>query len=761
MKMAKMSETRRVLGNKKWLALWLLFLLCALSLYVVSIYHQCLQEPSTYYDDVREIKTHIGGTVSSAKVWIENEMTQSEYWLLSESFVKTFYEAENIEVLNHFIELHPDLEENIMFILHGGDVPVSALHNEVLHAWYDAVMQPERYRAYIYDITSSCRQILSHPSSTFVSRNAEKTLKDFEQIQTRFDCPYMPIVEESILQCRTNLLFMFISAILTISFILDPASIRMEPLVQSTKKGVRYLTIERITILLIISVLSVSSLVVAEILIQKIVWGNCIQWGYSIHYLPLLNNWTSNDTIFSFLLKYLLFSSMVIFFVALLLFTIVFVMRKRLAWVYSCYSLLVIELFLYERFDYRDSLYLLSSLNIFHFLAIRNYIANYTNTSILGWPVSERALIIIGLFAGIFILISVLMRILKRSDVIPDIKMPRHSIKTKKSNSLFFLEIYKNLFSSRRWLLLVVGVVVLSINVPQMPHLNRDEEIYWQYVDRFSGPISWETYQNILNEKVLAEGVIEGLSSEGNSEIKEYYESKRVALNSLCEKYESLLSRSDLGKVVLVNHTIWTNVYGELGKQYRLSNSILSIFLLAVCLPSIILQEINSQMGELLVSSKEGGTFLWQIKSISALGYTVSIWLIREVMEFSTYIRLNSGPVYLFADIICFGHNNIINGRTALYYILILAGRRLVSMLLLMSIMILSALFANSYIHWTTLFGGIISLVYILEQSNGVLHDYLVDGIEPLKIEMIMVTGICVLLLQTVIKRVLRRMNYV
>lgn len=55
----------------------------------------------------------------------------------------------------------------------------------------------------------------------------------------------------------------------------------------------------------------------------------------------------------------------------------------------------------------------------------------------------------------------------------------------------------------------------------------------------------------------------------------------------------------------------------------------------------------------------------------------------------------------------------------------------------------------------------IISLVYILEQSNGVLHDYLVDGIEPLKIEMIMVTGICVLLLQTVIKRVLRRMNYV
>lgn len=286
-----------------------------------------------------------------------------------------------------------------------------------------------------------------------------------------------------------------------------------------------------------------------------------------------------------------------------------------------------------------------------------HYFSNAVNLNVAGYPVPTAAVGLIFL-----LLISYLSLLLSRRfwshAHLPAITVPQKRIRKRVGgySGLYFYELKKLLIKNRGIGVIFVMVLMLAA-VPSPETFTRMQYYYQKYAAEFSGPLTAEKKQQLLEEQdriAETENALEELTRRlKNQEISmETFQlmqaqisipvEQQLAFDMVQEQYTYLEKKeAENSHVVFLDESGWKILYGDWGKHYRLMNAVWIYVLGILLLHSYWIMEKTSYMEMLIRSAPDGRKRISRAKNfavvISFQWIALIPWLYRFFLVAKTY----------------------------------------------------------------------------------------------------------------------------
>lgn len=495
--------------------------------------------------------------------------------------------------------------------------------------------------------------------NTFAYRNIIKTISDFKDLK---GIPLSLGQEEGVLAVSTfKLTDYFLIALIILSCVFlfsEERESGMLNLVRSTKEGRLALAFSKIVTLISVTLVCGILFYSVNFWVAEKMFG----FGDPGRLIQSMGSFRDAQTPMT------LYEYFTCFFVLKLLSLILFAIISSLFFItisntkitYVCIGIVLTFSFLFYQFIYPSSyINVLKYLNIFAFLDSYNLIASYTNINIFGFPVSRGVTAITTMIiAGVICLILYLFSFTKNINqyIYLDLSYFRKNKKVnlkKGSANLLIQEIYKNLFSNKVLILILVAFTIgfSNLNLKEM-YFDSKQILYHYYAMELEGEITDEKNTWIKNEQQRFDNIPNQAKKLAvqmkNHEIsKDTYELESMKLSEFAQQiigfqpakkqYEYLVKLEE--EKGIQGHFIST-----ISSDYLFNNSgrdlltgLIYSVLLILSLGNIFCCEYNKGMINVIRSTRNGRGRLFFFKSMIA--YATS-FLLMVILYLPFYITL-------------------------------------------------------------------------------------------------------------------------
>lgn len=525
------------------------------------------------------------------------------------------------------------------------------------------------YKDYLNMIQANKDALLSfsifNDPNEFSGRNILKTANEFEALQDislrlGIDGAIHAFMGFSI----TDYLLLAVLVLVCVAF-LDERKKGLWNIVYALYGGRLRLAIQRVSILLCVSVIGVTLLYGTNLLVGFFIYGGIRDLGRAAQSVELLGNMPIRCTVGEFLLQYLLFKIGAAFLVALLLWLIFSAIRNVKYTIIAASGMLAAEYSFYTFLPVQSGWNMFKYFNIFTYITSADLYTNYLNIDLFGYPVGIRAvsqnacLPIILLLVGVCITIHCHKRPASGRILLGHFAYGINRITDGflRRFHLLGMELYKTLFIQKGILLIIlffycVPGLIFTVNIPVG---GSKEAAARAYTAQLSGPITADTMQQIRDISSELDTIIAAHASakvqyeNGTMEYPQYdvfvraaqaAETNKNGLSIVRERVEELCS---LGKGQdftpwLIEDSPYEGTYGTPAKPNQSRVALVAMLTITLLLTGSMAYETQTGMNELLASTQNGRKRLFFIKISTAAILTTLVWAVTYGLEFYTFL---------------------------------------------------------------------------------------------------------------------------
>lgn len=363
-------------------------------------------------------------------------------------------------------------------------------------------------------------------------------------------------------------------------------------------------------------------------------------------------------TIGQFLVVFVLAKAAALLVVSLVVYCIGTACRSMLAaagWVCLCAAASLILWYAVERNTWYECL---KEINLLAPVYTWHYFSNAVNLNVAGYPVSTAVAGGCCLTVGAVIALALSRRFWEKGQVSAPEVLHRRKRRRKgvTGSGLFPYELNKLLFKNKGIAAVIVMIVVLA-TVPSPESFSRMQYYYQKYAAEFSGPLTEEKKQKLLEEEQRIADVeteLEKLAKqledqEITIEVYQMREARivvpveqQLAFQTVLEQYDHLEKmQSENCRVVFLDESGWRILSGEWGKKYRLLNGVWIYVLGVLLLHNFWIMERSSNMELLIRSAPDGQKRIAKAKRSAAAASFLLLapipWLYRFVLVTERY----------------------------------------------------------------------------------------------------------------------------
>lgn len=519
--------------------------------------------------------------------------------------------------------------------------------NLALKHWKMQLEYLSNYATRSDQITKQAQQIQTNPlfakEASFEYRNAQKTANDYAESKNYATGILADDVLTSLVEYEADIIFNIGIVFLAILLLLSPFREGVETLIRTTPRGRGSVAIIRVGIILFVSFISVILSTTSQLLTACILYKQPVPFNVLVQNLELFQNWTAKTTCLEFLLWYVTIKSAGISVVGMLLWVILSNLKSNVLGLILCIFCLLSEFLLFKSFKPNDSGYWLATYNLFHLLLLNNVIKRYLNYNIFGFPVNEKVAICVVLIIFLLVLITVSFWLAHKKTTIYTHKRAFFNravnLNGRFANLLFF-EFKKIYIYSLGFVIAVAGFICILCVNPTGTALSQKEALYLDYLHQYSGPVCQETYTDIkAHENNTRLEYIGALNQQVDRNALAYYEAQYWAMSQLVLRYQDLLNYQEAGidQLYLFDESVYDQIYGYPGSQYRTSIAILSLLLMSAFIPILIFIEDKHKAKDILWSSPHGRKTLWRKKLVVLFSFVFLLWIIWFLNDMYQY----------------------------------------------------------------------------------------------------------------------------
>lgn len=644
------QEIKRVLLNRRWLAIGLLMLVLNLVLYgktQADVLGVSLPSYAIYTNEWAQEISNDTPLVALAKT--QSAIAECNSWQLAGFLVEN---KANDATIEYYRNNYPDIDAQILAVQNGNGQQIDRANIIALERWQARLCYHTGYSNEISRIVEQAKTIQSNPRlappASFTYRNAVKTSADYASIQTVSLTLQANDVVSSVITNPVPLLLNICMMFITVVFLQEPQRLGVEALIYTTVKGRTWLACSRIGIVVLSAAVVVVTMLGTQLLAGMLLFQQGVDLTAPVQSVELLQNWTSCTNIGVFLLWFGFMQILGLSMVGLFLWIFLSRFRSLSFGLALCVLVLLIEYRWFNTYAINDAGYFLASCNIFHLLSVQVLAQRYFNYDLFGWPVGEKSAMLICII-GFSVILATIIIIFKPYRDYSQRKALRLNIVFKhipKPNSAVFYELKNLLLHWGGVLFLVAGLLLLFKNEPDPLRLNQRDSLYVQFVHRYEGYLTQQTLLEIKEAAAdaRAEYTLQ-LQEIALPEAITYYEARSWALDKLEDRYTGLLQleQSGVDGLRLMDEQSFKRVYGDEGLDFR-SRSVI-IVLATVCFISPLFFSIEStnNMIPVLLSTVGGRKELWTRKLILNVLLSLVLWLLWTCWDLQMYGKISGG----------------------------------------------------------------------------------------------------------------------
>lgn len=643
-----MREWKRIIFSRVWLGMLALLVVCNVSLYVFdqpARLHVSLtdyNESNQYWSQLlAQLPPDQGVEMIQAQQNVANSWAMAEYLVQMEET----YSLDQ-EYLQSCREEYPELDAQMVAIREGQHREEKAGESIVLEKWLHRLEYQLHYEGRLQEIKEQAERIGNNPlfsqPGSFQALNAEKTLRDFDGIQS---APYFiepNDVIESFLANRSNMIFSLCLMMVTVVLLLEPRRFAMELVEQSCANGRCIYTLWRVGALLLAALISSALMIGSVLAAGMVVYGQPIALSAPVQVMEHFQNWTKNTSIGGVLVWITLFRTGGLWLTGLMLWALLRRFRSLPVGLVLTSGVLLLEFHWFTSFGVNDAGYPLASINLFHLLSAEHVAGRYLNYNVLGHPVNERIFLVMVMLFLMTLMIAMLLAFSHWSRGVRHggkwsrwTEIIATKVRSKRKNhSLWNYEGRKLLIYSGGIVILLVGVLFLCMQQIPNQYLAQEEVLVVDYARLYDGPVSKQTMDAIEQKREEQWSLYRSLSEQNLNEDftadLSGYQARCSALDRLAERYHRLLDMdaSGMDHIELVDESPLERIYGFTGESLRIRDASAVLLVLCFLLPRLFAVDHRCGMRLSLLSSANGRDVLWSKKVGWAFLITTLLWAV-------------------------------------------------------------------------------------------------------------------------------------
>lgn len=394
-------------------------------------------------------------------------------------------------------------------------------------------------------------------ASDFYKRNIKKTQKDYSKLSNIIIDNSYNIGMEEYAEYTYGIFFCILFSFISLEFIyFAEKKNRMIFILRSTKKGRKQMIISKWFVYI--------SNVFAFSIIQEIITLLCFHGIYSlgnlnasVQSLSLFRDCTLHITMFEGVILVILNRIIISLLVGSIIFFFGIVICNTITSIAFTIALLVIQYFFYITISIDSSLDKLCCLNIFYLWDIRKFIGVYHNINFFNYPfeknISMHFLAVVIIMATILIgpiIFSKRYQIVNKKFEIKILKLLRILIsKILHIKSLFFNELYKLLFLQKKWIILLIFILLVSSSInsyiPENTYQTAYDAVYHMYLSNIEGKSDNNSKKFICDEQNYINNLEKKIEDAVNSENDTEYMQLEAEYSSRKEAFDRLIAQYD------------------------------------------------------------------------------------------------------------------------------------------------------------------------------------------------------------------------
>ena len=577
---------------------------------------------------------------------IEAQQNMDNSWAMAEYLVELEEsDALDSEELKAYREEFPEIDVQMDAIRKGNHREENPGESIVLEKWMQRFAYQLNYQQRLEEIKEQADRIGNNPlfsqPGSFEALNAERTFRDFDQIQEVTAFAKHSDVMESFLANRSNLIFSLCMMMVTVVLLLEPRRFGMEIVEQSCADGRCIYTLWRSGALLLAAFIS-AGLMIGSIFVSGVIaYGQPIEFTAPVQGMEYFQNWTLHTSVGGILVWITLFRTGGLWLTGLILWALLRKFRSLPLGLVLSGGVLMVEFHWFTSFGINDAGYALASINLFHLLSAEHVAERYLNYNVFGFPVNERIFLAAVMFCLLILVLAVLLASShwskgvrhggKWSRWLENMAMKVRS--KRKNHSLWSYEGRKLLIYSGGILILLVGGIFLGEQQIPNQYLAQDEALLADYTRLYDGPVSDQTVEVIEQKREEQYEIYQSLSEQNMdadfaSDLSGY-QARCSALDRLSERYRSLLelNESKPNRIQLVDESPLELIYGKTGESLRIREASAVLLVLCFLLPGLVALDHRCGMKFTLLSSANGRNMLWGKKAGWAFLITGLLWV--------------------------------------------------------------------------------------------------------------------------------------
>ena len=525
------------------------------------------------------------------------------------------------------------------------------------------------YDVYLTTIQENKEKMLSfsifNDPDSFSGRNIIKTANEFEALEgvslnLGADGAITAFMNFSI----TDYLLLAVLVLICISF-LDERKKGLWGVVHSAPNGRLRLALQRVGILLGVSVIGVVLLYGTNLLMGFSVYGGMDDLGRAAQSVELLGKMPVCCTVGEFLLLYLLFKIGATFLVSLLLWLIFTAINNVKYTMIAAAGVLAAEYSLYTFLPVQSGLNVFKYFNIFTYITASDLYTNYLNIDLFGYPIGIRAVSQYACLPLILILATVCITIHchKRPAAGKDLLgrfvygVNRVTDWFLRRFHLFGMELHKTLSIQKGVLILVLFLYLVTgltftVNIPVS---STTDAAARQYIAQLAGEITEDTLRQIediqaeLDASLAAHEEARVQYENGEMEYPQYdvfaraAESARIKSDGLAivrarvEELQVLGTETGIAPW-LIEESAYQGTYGADAKPNQNRAALVAMLTITLLLAGSMAYETHSGMDYLLASTLRGRKKLLNRKVSMAAILTTVVWAVTYGLELHAFL---------------------------------------------------------------------------------------------------------------------------
>lgn len=527
------------------------------------------------------------------------------------------------------------------------------------------------YDSYLNTIQANKAQMLSfsifNDPNSFSRRNIIKTAEEFEALEgisltLGADGAIAAFMNYPI----TDYLLLCALVLTCISF-LDERKKGLWSVIHAAPNGRLRLALQRVGILLGVSVIGTLVLCGSNLLIGFSIYGGLNDLDRAVQSVELLGKMPLCYTVGQFLLRYLLFKVGATFVVALLLWLLFTVINNMKYTIIIAVCVLVVEYGLYTFLPVQSGWNLFKYFNIFTYISLSDLYTNYLNIDLFRYPIGIRMVSQFACLPLILLLGIVCITVHCRKRPVEEEELLGRFVYTfnrivdgfLRRFHLLGMELYKTLVIQKGILIVLLFLYLVSRQsfIVIIPVESSTDAAERQYTAELAGEITDNTVHRIealqteLNETMTAYEQAKMQYENGEMEYPQYdvfvreAENAEIRSNGLGIVYKRVEELRSLGEQRgftpwLIDETPYRGTYGREATSNQQSAALTAMLTIILLLAGSMSYETQSGMNHLLSSTQRGRGKLFCIKIELAAIVSTAVWAVIYGLEFHTFLGI-------------------------------------------------------------------------------------------------------------------------